>query len=294
MNLFSKCGSTFLLASILVCTGAPSLFSEGKTQTSLDLKLEKEKRWQDNGLLLLPHRPNYFLLLAHNTQPNHDPAKELEEAKIEKTEIKYQFSFKVPLWMNLHNRNGHLFFAYTQLSFWQAYNRDASAPFRDTNYEPEGYVEWDTDKQLGPLRNRLFRFGFVHQSNGRAQSISRSWNRMYAEFILDRKNMRLSVKPWWRIPEDEKNDDNPNMEKYYGYGELRGSWKWKRQVFSFMARNNLNLDDNKGALELGYTFPFLKTVMGYLQYFHGYGESLLDYNHSVDRISIGIAFNDWL
>ena len=45
-----------------------------------------------------------------------------------------------------------------------------------------------------------------------------------------------------------------------------------------------------GAGELGWLFPFGKSgVYGYVKYFTGYGESLLDYNRRTDKVGIGFA-----
>ena len=64
-----------------------------------------------------------------------------------------------------------------------------------------------------------------------------------------------------------------------------------------MFRNNLDYHDNKGALELGWSFPmpFIETdeAKGYIQYFTGYGESLIDYDAAVERIGIGVILADW-
>ena len=69
--------------------------------------------------------------------------------------------------------------------------------------------------------------GFAHQSNGRTQPLSRSWNRVYANFVFEYEDLYFSVKPWYRIPErdktdplDARGDDNPDIHRYLGYGEM--------------------------------------------------------------------------
>jgi len=263
--------------------------------SSLDNRIAQENQWRTLGLYLQPHRPTYFLPIAYNTNPNNNIVEGANEVDLKKTEIKYQLSFKIPVLQAVIRGNGDLYFAYTQISFWQAYNRDISSPFRDTNYEPEAYLQFDTDKDIGPLRNRLLRVGFVHQSNGRSDPLSRSWNRIYGEFILDRKALMVSIKPWFRIPEPSETDNNPDIWEYLGYGELRLVKKCRnRQELALLFRNNLKLDGNKGAIELTWTFPIVKSTDGMIQYFNGYGESLLDYDHPVNRLSIGVAFSNWL
>jgi phospholipase A1 len=64
-----------------------------------------------------------------------------------------------------------------------------------------------------------------------------------------------------------------------------------------MVRNNLRAHHNRGALQLDWAFPFsirkMEHFSGYIQYFNGYGETLLDYNKSSNRIGIGFALTDW-
>jgi phospholipase A1 len=180
---------------------------------------------------------------------------------------------------------------------WQLYNRDISSPFRETNYEPEAFLAFDTDWTIFGLNNRFFFIGISHQSNGREKSLSRSWNRIYANFIMRRGNMVISLKPWYRIPEGSEDDDNPHIEDYLGYGELRAIYRTGDNTFGMMLRNNLEFDDNnKGALQLDWSFPLPGTdrIKGFIQYFKGYGECLLDYNVSTSRLGFGLLLTDFL
>jgi phospholipase A1 len=246
----------------------------------------------------MAHKPNYMLIAAYNAygysadlfqEQFNDPSIQADD-----TEAQFQLSVKVPLAVNLFD-TVDLYAAYTNRSFWQLYN-DNSAPFRETNHEPEGWVQFNPKWEFFGFKNAANMFGIVHQSNGRGGVLSRSWNRLYANFIIERGNFALSFKPWYRLPEDDDEDDNPDITDYLGHYEIRGFYKWREHVFSAMSRNNLESGFSNGAVELGWSFPLgnYPYLKGYLQYFTGYGESLIDYNQYVNRIGIGVSVTDWL
>ena len=67
-----------------------------------------------------------------------------------------------------------------------------------------------------------------------------------------------------------------------------------KKSLAVMLRNNLDVDNNRGAIEIGLTFPLTHTLKGFVQYFNGYGDSLIDYNRWQERFGIGIKLTDWL
>ncbi|MGF1760260.1 phospholipase A [Photobacterium sagamiensis] len=244
---------------------------------------------------LSPHQPNYILPVSYNDNPNEAIWQQIKPgAEINHTEVKFQISGKLKLWDDLYNNNWDLWFGYTQTAWWQLYNSDESAPFRETNYSPEMFTSYYSNINILGFTLLQTDLGFIHQSNGRAEQLSRSWNRIYANFELGKDNFRLSLTPWYRIPEDESDDDNPDIEKYLGYGEVRLSYKNDQHLYSLLLRNNLRSSDNKGGVEFSWAFPIHGGLKGYFQYFNGYGESLIDYNHNVNRASLGILIYDWL
>jgi len=243
------------------------------------------------------HRPNYILPWSYNHSPNSDTALDYDRnAEAQNTEAKFQLSFKVKLWEDILGNDLDLWFAYTQLSLWQVYNKTFSSPFRESNYEPELLLNYRTDYNLFGLRGRIVNIGINHQSNGRSRSLSRSWNRITASAGFERENFNILLRGWYRFPESRHEDDNPKIMKYMGYGELWGTYYLKKHKFSVMFRNNLRAD-NKGAVQLDWSFPFpfvkQDRIAGYIQYFNGYGESLLDYDKSTNRIGVGLMLMDW-
>lgn len=263
-------------------------------ETRLDSKNSQRLKW-----FIEPHRPNYVLPVSYIPNPSEQIEQEAAAAggtnQFQDVEVKFQISLKLALAENLIADNGDLYLAYTQVSVWQAYNRDASSPFRDTNYEPEMFLTFDTDYNLFGLKGRLLTIGAVHQSNGRGnEDLSRSWNRIYAAVVLERGNFVCSLKPWWRIPEPEEEDNNPDIAKYLGYGEFRAAYKWREHVFATLLRNNLRVEDNKGAIELDWSFPLAGQIKGFVQYFYGYGETLIDYNELDQRVGAGFLLADWI
>ena len=101
------------------------------------------------------------------------------------------------------------------------------------------------------------------------------------------------MKPWYRIPEDDEDDGNPDIEKYMGYADFSALVKYNEHLSTVLLRNNFR-SKNKTTVELTYTFRFNDRLKGIAQYFNGYGESLLDYNHRSQRIGVGILITDWL
>lgn len=243
------------------------------------------------------YRPMYILPVSWVKHPNdmpHSPrlGGSSYDYELEREEAKYQISFKVPLLTGLLDQRTTLWFGYTQKSFWQVYNQDESAPFRETNYEPEIFLRYQSDWQLGPGKLNAVTLGFTHQSNGQSEPRSRSWNRIMGSAIYSYNRWIFMLQPWYRLPE-HSDDDNADISQYLGYANYQVVYKLSEdQTLSLRMMNNLK-SDNRSSVEFGYSFPMGDTVRGFLQYYNGYGESLIDYNHRVERFGIGIMLNDW-
>ncbi len=243
---------------------------------------------------ITPYRSSYILPYAYNGTPNEAPVREADPGRtVQKQEVKFQISFKTKLWQDVLGRGLDLWAGYTQVSFWQFYNFDQSAPFRETDYEPEVLLNVRTDYGFLGFRGRYVNAGLNHQSNGRAEPLSRSWNRAVANAGFEKDNVVVVLNGWYRIPEDESEDDNPGIERFLGYGQVNVDYFWRGHRFGLFLRNNTRWRGNKGAVQIEWSFPLIRRVNGYVQYFNGYGESLLDYNASANRIGIGFLLKEW-
>jgi phospholipase A1 len=208
----------------------------------------------------------------------------------ENLEAKFQLSFKGRLLTSKDRRWG-LWFAYTQQSHWQLYSGDISRPFRETNYMPELFGSYRPGVEFGGWKWNLLTLGFNHQSNGRADPISRSWDRLYVEAGVERGNLVLLGRAWARVWTRDYEDDNPDITKYYGYTELNALYRWREQTYSVMARGNFST--GKGAAQFNWTSaPLLGPLRGYVQLFTGYGESMIDYDWNQTTIGVGVTLNE--
>lgn len=260
--------------------------------TAADEKTNLEAQADTNPYAITLYQPTYFMPFSYTSSFSdaaqaHTP----ENESLDNIEAKFQFSVKVSALKNIFHYKNSLNLAYTQLSFWQVYND--SAFFRETNYQPEVFFENILDwNLLGGWSFHTFNVGFIHDSNGRGGDLERSWNRVYVETIFARQNWMVSIRPWYVI-QGESLDNNPDIAKFLGYERVVVAYKFYNQVVSLESYNLEHLG-SKASVQLTWSFPLIKQIRGYVQGFSGYGQSLIDYNHYANSVSVGIALNDWL
>jgi phospholipase A1 len=136
--------------------------------------------------------------------------------------------------------------------------------------------------------------GFVHQSNGRSDPLSRSWNRIYAMVALERDRFVLQLRPWHRIREDPTRDDNADIVDHVGWMEILASYTTPRDhSVTLLVRTPFHLDPGWGSAEADWRFPISNDLKGYLTAFTGYGESLIDYNFRKTSVGLGISIGSY-
>lgn len=295
-NLQSATGN----AQVLTDIGLPKESLERYTPLSLAYDLDKNS---ERGLWSArPHNANYILPLFFNPKPNRDPSTpnqevyEYSQDEMRAMELKFQLSLKTKAAENVFGTDADLWAGYTQQSHWQVYNEDYSRPFRAHDYEPEVFLTQPVSADLpfgGKLR--MLGVGAVHHSNGESDPLSRSWNRIYIMGGAEWDRLTIVPRIWTRLTpkEGSKPDDNPDITDYYGYGDVK---------FLYQLNNGSNMSGlvrfnpktKKGGVQLDYVKPLSRGVSGYVQMFHGYGQSLVDYNQESTTVGIGIMLTDWM
>jgi phospholipase A1 len=238
----------------------------------------------------------FFASSNQNRQPTSaNPINSVDEPQhLDNIESKFQLSLKTKIWQGVFGDAGDLWVGYTQSSRWQVYNKQESRPFRETNYEPEAMLMFNTNYQVAGWDGRLMGIGLNHQSNGQSDPLSRSWNRVMGYFGFERPEWTIMFRPWWRIPEGGKDDNNPDIDNYMGRADMQIIHEWNGQEFGLMLRHSLRGgSESHGAAQLTWSFPVAGNLRGYMELFKGYGESMIDYNHNATYLGIGISLLDW-
>ncbi len=196
-----------------------------------------------------------------------------------------------------------IWFGYSQQSYWQLFNPDLSRPFRTTDHEPEVTYVYPSEADLpGGWRLRYSGLSVVHQSNGQALPLSRSWNRVVLMAGMEKGNsLRVTGRVWQRMPERYSDDDNPEISDTIGRAELAGFWDanpfntlgvtWRHSLTA-TANGSIKFEWLKslGDIDPRYTRNGLRL---HTQLFSGFGDSLVDYNRRRTVLSVGLSLVDW-
>ena len=284
------------ILTTLLLAGVPLLASANDSLVRLSKEYES---LMSKPFVLLPHLDNYLIPVSYNNTPNEEVYDFLTEQGDladrgdynRKTELEFQISFSVVIAKNVFSSSVDLLGAYTQQSWWQVYNSGWSRQFRESNYSPELFARHLLNPATGLFGARavLVDYGYMHQSNGQVQELSRSWDRLFIRTILHYGNVLIIPSIWYRLPEGDSEDYNPDIEDYLGYGELvisnlseKHNWRMK-----------LIPGTEKQGVELSYSYPLTSYMRYYLKVNYGYGHSLIDYNHKTERIGIGVVLTSW-
>lgn len=188
-----------------------------------------------------------------------------------------------------------LYLSFSQTALWDL--GELSKPFKDSSYRPRlFYGNYDLVRSFdGKLRVGI-ESGVGHESNGKEGDDSRSYNMLYARPTLtwgDPDGLRAYFAPL--IHNYIAESDNPDIADYRGYVDwLFGVGSKGGLDFWGVLRKGSRSDF--GSIELNASYPLSKLSGGdltgwlLLQYFNGYGESLLEYNRKLEsQLRMGIA-----
>ncbi len=278
----------------------PSTKNGTRAASLLDSRWELAPETKLGTFNVRGYRPVYLLPFFATSHQNGEPQSPNPENSvntpqgIDNAEAKFQLSLKTKIWQGVFGDAGDVWVGYTQSSRWQVYNVKESRPFRETNYEPEVTLVFDTHYQVLGWDGRMLGIGVDHQSNGRSNPLSRSWNRVIADVGFERPGWTVMLRPWWRIPEARPDDNNPDISNYMGRGEAQIVHEVNRNEFGLLLRHSLRGgDESHGAAQLTWSFPVAGNLRGYMELFKGYGESLIDYNHNATYFGVGFSVLDW-
>lgn len=268
----------------------------GTEPTTVQERKKKEDRAEENPYAIVFYKPTYILPFYYTGSPANGvyEGNTPNGESLKHSELKYQISFKVPIWKNILGAPSSLYLAYTQLSYWQAYNHYAF--FRETDYEPELFLSNELNRHLfWDWHLDFLNVGVVHQSNGFGNTLERSWNRVYIAAVLANENWMITFRPWIVFHDSTYMRQNPHLAYWEGYEEFIIAFKfWENQVISWQSHNFIESGGRRSGNTFAWTFPLTKYIKGNIQFFTGYGQSLIEYNHRTNSFGIGIALSNWV
>lgn len=216
-----------------------------------------------------------------------------------KDDVLFKMSIKYNL---IYPFSSGLYFAYTETAFWNIY--DKSSPFREFNHNPEIFYMVEENNNLFGDSDLSFidyiTFGlYEHKSNGRDDIYSRSLDRSYIEVQCSTGNyynigLRLKVFAYY-----DSLRGNEDLPRYVGYTESELFLKVNSKntdellLYKIYIKGAPSSDFRKGWIDIGFVSPIISAHLQpriFINIFHGYGESLVDYNKRITNIRCGLMF----
>ena len=290
----------FLNAILVFCFFNESYASSEKDRAGIE-KITKgedpleEIKSKKGPNKLGPYKKNFILPVYYTDSPDNAfyQHENPNRSSISNTEMKFQFSVKYPIFTNVFGERNRLYVAYTQLSYWQAYQD--SAFFRESDYSPEIFLRFrHDDHYLLGWKAKKTDIGFVHESNGMGGDLERGWNRIFISQKLSRNDWDISLMLWYRVSGLSRfgiHEYNPTITDYLGHGLLTLKRTQGNQIYSIELRNQINSGFSKGAEILTWSYRLKNNISVFIQGFSGYGQSLGEYDHYTNSIGIGFGFS---
>jgi phospholipase A1 len=286
------------LLFFLAMNGQSRLFSNksGHFQTLTQI-WELDPDSQNGTFLLSKYKPIYVLPFRYSSDPNELPYNSGTEVtvdkyvKLDQVETKFQLSFKVKIAQDIFFGKADLWMAYTQKSYWQIFNKEFSRPFRETNYEPELILNVPAEFNFLGLHGKMFGMSLNHQSNGRTETLTRSWNRIIGFVAFEDRNWSLIVRSWYAVEIQE----NPDIKDFTGRGDVTFVYVLNKNILTAHGQHSLRTGEfNNGSIQLDWGFPIQGNLRGHFQFFHGYGDALIDHDYKQTIFGIGVSFAELL
>lgn len=212
-----------------------------------------------------------------------------------RAETKGHISFRIPIVRNALDSGGSLYFAFTNVFFFQLFNETASSPVRDNDFSPEFLYVWPLNVDFLGGKIQEFTTGWRHISNGEvnkenggAEDKSRGTDRWIFKLIWTHGEFGADLE--FFVP-TRYYSDNPDIYNYLGIGDLKLFFRHKKHLVDMTIKGLFRIDYSYmkySSFELSYTYKLNPHFGIYTQYFVGYSDVLYEYNIFAHRIGIGI------
>ena len=263
-----------------------------------DIATQTLIEYKSGAFGLRTYKPNYIVLSYNSVAPSGP------KGANKNLESKFQISLRADYETHWFDFTQIWSAVYTQVSYWQLFS--SSSPFREIIYKPELFVTFPLYNRLDSIHMKSFTLGYKHASNGQPDgnfnireypngpflgSSSRSWNRLFIRGDFQWKAFLAEFTLWYKLPRNIDQDDNPDIEDFYGHGSLKLGYIYKKFLVNLNWRQNFSTMHGAVELEMTYPTPWSNKVFFYAQGFSGYGQSLIDYNHATNQVGFGVSIS---